>query len=284
VYCENNPLVFIDPSGLQSENDSTAGVSSGEVPPDPWWNEKYLGDFEGLIRLNNLSRSFADSAWQAQAESAQNYNFLGVALFGLEGLFYEAADLVLPNDYRQGLDMAFGGQAFGWAFAGFGPLVEGATTQVQAGVSRALGGYADDVAGAVDDVVGKNTATGNAKVPEMLSSGQKAEEQALAQLQLPKNTKVFRPTADDVNSALFKIIVGEPKTTATGLLKGTIVDATKGGMTEIKSGTSILDATYQLRLQLYQSVRAGVAYTLNSTRPLTTKLSDLFSAWGASVK
>ena len=49
------------------------------------------------------------------------------------------------------------------------------------------------------------------------------------------------------------------------MLKGSILDATETGLPEIKGGSSVLDSTYQLRLQTY---REGMGARLVSGRPM----------------
>jgi hypothetical protein len=82
-------------------------------------------------------------------------------------------------------------------------------------------------------------------VPSALRSGQLAEGPALDAI--GSSGKVtFTPTADQINSAAFKVIVGDAKYTASGTPVSTIFDgSTAGGLAEIKSGSSVLNSTYQ---------------------------------------
>lgn len=91
-------------------------------------------------------------------------------------------------------------------------------------------------------------------MPEQLARGAADEATWLAKNGLTKNNKVWRPAAAEIDSAPFRAIVGDAKYTAGGKPVGTIFDVTKGGFTEYKSGSSVLDSSYQLRLQTYRSV------------------------------
>jgi len=110
------------------------------------------------------------------------------------------------------------------------------------------------------------------------------EEKRLAQIAAAKNTTVWRPTVLDTESAAFKVIVGEPRYTPTGLLKGTIFDATEPRLLEIKGGTSPLDSSYQLRLEVYRSLKQDVPLTIETSRPVNPSFQDWLARWGVSVK
>src|SRR5206468_1590548 len=70
-----------------------------------------------------------------------------------------------------------------------------------------------------------------------------------------KDNVVWRPTEKDINSVAFNVIVGKPKYTPGGLPKGVIYDSATNGPLEIKSGASMLDSSYQLRLMTYRALR-----------------------------
>ena len=88
------------------------------------------------------------------------------------------------------------------------------------------------------------------RVPGQLGAGAAHETSRLAELGVSKNTTIWRPTMADVDSAAFKVVVGDAKYTSTGQLRGTTLDATERGLLEIKGGKSVLDSSYQLRLQV----------------------------------
>src|SRR6185503_14937854 len=102
--------------------------------------------------------------------------------------------------------------------------------------------------------------------------------------QLTKNTRVFRPTPDQIDSAAFKVVVGEAKYTQSGLPRGTIIDSAQGGLLEIKGGTSMLNTSYQLRLQTYQSLIEGVPFSIQTTRPVNSSFMQYLQRWGVTVQ
>lgn len=120
--------------------------------------------------------------------------------------------------------------------------------------------------------------------PPQLVSGQAAEVQQLAALN--SSGKVpFTPTADQVNSAAFKVIVGEPQYTEGGDLVGTIYDGLNAdGLAEIKTGSSALNSSYQLRLQTYGSLVNDQSLTIYTSRPVNSTFQTYLNNWGVSVK
>jgi hypothetical protein len=126
------------------------------------------------------------------------------------------------------------------------------------------------------------------KVPAALKAGQAWEAEQIAQSggTLVKNTSVFRPTAEAVETATFKAIVGEAEYTKGGKLVGTAVDATTangGSLVEFKNGTSELVSTYQLRLQTYQAVTEGKSLTIVTTRPVNPEFQKWLEFWGVNI-
>lgn len=117
-----------------------------------------------------------------------------------------------------------------------------------------------------------------------LKAGVDFEARQLAELGLPKNTTVWRPTVEQTQSAAFKVIVGEAKYTKGGVLKGTILDATDAGFVELKGGSSVLESSYQLRLQTYRSLIEGQPYTIRTTRPINPTFQDWLQRWGVKVE
>jgi hypothetical protein len=128
--------------------------------------------------------------------------------------------------------------------------------------------------------------TGLSPVPpsSSLRAGVDFEAQQLAKLGLAKNTEVWRPSVEQTRSAAFKVIVGDARYTEGGLLKGSIVDATEAGLVEIKGGSSVLNSTYQLRLQVYRSLIEPQPYTIRTTRPINPSFRDWLQRWGANVE
>lgn len=123
----------------------------------------------------------------------------------------------------------------------------------------------------------------NGSVPSPLRAGQLHEAEQLAALGIEKNNAVFRPTAEQIDTGTFKAIVGEPKYTAGGQLKGTIFDGVDNGYLEIKGGSSELTSTYQLRLQTYKATIDRQPFTIQTTRSVSPQFHDYLDAWGVKV-
>jgi RHS repeat-associated protein len=99
-----------------------------------------------------------------------------------------------------------------------------------------------------------------------------------------KNTAVFRPSAQQISSQLFKDIVGVAEYTPKGKAVGTIVDVVlPNGAVEIKSGTSLLESSYQLRLQVYEAVVKGRPLIIHTQRPIEAGFAAFLQRWGVSV-
>lgn len=121
-------------------------------------------------------------------------------------------------------------------------------------------------------------------MPTILSSGQIAEALALEALRMAKNTEVWRPSAEQVRSPDFLRIVGNPIYTSTGLARGTVLDSVAPGLSEIKSGRSILDSTYQLRLQTFRSVIERQPLTIYTSRPVDIDFGQWLGPHGVQIK
>lgn len=130
--------------------------------------------------------------------------------------------------------------------------------------------------------VGRAGAT--SRVPPQLRAGIAAEPELVAAI--GSSGKVpFTPTEAQVNSAAFRVIVGEPKYTPAGALEGTIYDGlTAGGLAEIKTGSSVLDSSYQLRLQTYGALVNDLPYTIYTSRPVNPTFDRYLTTWGVAVK
>jgi RHS repeat-associated protein len=127
-------------------------------------------------------------------------------------------------------------------------------------------------------------AAASSGVPSALRAGQQFESEVLAAQNQIKNTDVWRPTIEQIDSATFGVIVGDVRYTTGGLPRGTILDSVQDGFLEIKGGTSILDSTYQLRLQTYRSLIEITPLTIQTTRPVAPSFADWLSRWGAKVQ
>ncbi|MBK9374077.1 MAG: hypothetical protein IPN03_10210 [Holophagales bacterium] len=121
--------------------------------------------------------------------------------------------------------------------------------------------------------------------PSQLKAGRSWEEAELASLGKTKNTEVWRPTPEDIDSAAFKTVVGPAKYTPKGLPVGTSVDvAEAGGSIEIKGGTKVLESSYQLRLQTYHALKTETPLTIRTARPVNPTFADWLSRWGVNVE
>ncbi len=122
------------------------------------------------------------------------------------------------------------------------------------------------------------------RAPVSLVTGQEAEARALGALRLNKNTSVWRPSPEQVQSPEFRQIVGQPLFTARGVARGTVLDSTESGLTEIKSGSSILSSTYQLRLQTYRSVAEEQPLRILTDRPIDIQFGQWLNPWGVKIE
>jgi hypothetical protein len=131
---------------------------------------------------------------------------------------------------------------------------------------------------APDLIAARNT------VPPALRAGRLAEAEQLIAINAGEKVS-FIPTHAQIDSSAFKVIVGDAKYTANGTPVGTIFDGTVGnGLGEIKTGTSMLDSSYQLRLQTYGALVNDVPYTIYTSRPVNPTFGDWLTRWGVEVK
>jgi LysM repeat protein len=124
------------------------------------------------------------------------------------------------------------------------------------------------------------------RVPSQLLRGQAVEAEQLA-LQGGGDFRksLYRPSVEDININLFRQIVGEPKYTPSGLLRGTYPDFEDAFVVqEIKSGGSDLRDNYQMRLQLYKATSEGKNYMVNTSRPIEPGFADYLKQNGAIIK
>ncbi|WP_430444412.1 hypothetical protein [Sphingorhabdus contaminans] len=120
-------------------------------------------------------------------------------------------------------------------------------------------------------------------VPSQLARGAADEVTWLAENGLTKNNQVWRPLPADIDSVTFKAIVGDAKFTPGGKPVGTIFDVTEGGFTEYKSGKSMLESSYQLRLQTYRSVTTETPFSIVTSRPVNPRFQQSLDFWGVNV-
>ncbi|MFN6103039.1 MAG: polymorphic toxin-type HINT domain-containing protein, partial [Planctomycetaceae bacterium] len=125
---------------------------------------------------------------------------------------------------------------------------------------------------------------GSKPVSHPLKDGVECEAEQLTKLGLSKNSISWRPTIEQTHTAAFKVIVGKAKYTKGGLLKGSILDSKGMGLLEIKGGTSVLNSTYQLRLQTYMSLMEGHTYTIRTSRPINPSFNEWLQRWSVTVQ
>ncbi|AEF99541.1 RHS repeat-associated core domain-containing protein [Methylomonas methanica] len=137
---------------------------------------------------------------------------------------------------------------------------------------------------ALGSVASGETPLGLGGLSSPMRSGQIAEAEQLAALNSSGKVS-FTPTATQIDSAAFKIIVGEAKYTAAGTPVGTIYDGSiASGLAEIKNGASTLNSSYQLRLQTYGSLVNNTPYSIYTSRPVNQTFQEWLTNWGVSVK
>ena len=120
-------------------------------------------------------------------------------------------------------------------------------------------------------------------IPAALRAGQLAEGPALEAIGSGGKV-VFKPTTEQIESAAFRIIVGDAKYTASGRPVSTIFDGSvAGGLAEVKSGSSVLNSSYQLRLQTYGALVNNQPYAILTSRPINPTFYDWLVRWGVSI-
>jgi hypothetical protein len=84
-----------------------------------------------------------------------------------------------------------------------------------------------------------------------------------------------------MDSAAFRVVVGQPKFTRRGEAVGTIPDSI--GL-EIKGGDSPLGSSYQLRLMTYRALIEDEPLTILTTRPVVQSFEDWLTRWGVGIE
>jgi len=118
---------------------------------------------------------------------------------------------------------------------------------------------------------------------QALTDGREAEERILKDLNLGKNKIIWRPTQEQIESPLFKKIVGVCQYTKQGIHKGTVLDSTDGGYTEIKSGSSMIYPTRQIRLQTFKATIDEKTLTIYTDRPISDELKRWSKTYGVKL-
>lgn len=296
-----NPINFVDPFGLQHW--TIEEELAGEEALKAHLIRKY-GAQQGEIEFSQIIGS------KRRIETKMSASFLlatggmliaphlsGPALIATIGStsIYSALDAYssrkqagqTEGEARRGAFGAATGFNFLFNLMGldYGTLKGISQSQIENAWSTLIGGTAGGWFGKMLTAPATETVLTKSGVLEQLKGGQLFESQRLQNIGQVKNTTAWRPTQSDINSAAFNVIVGKPKYTDTGLPVGTILDAkTLGGFLEIKSGTSILTSSYQLRLQAYYALKEGVKFTIETTRPVGKAFANWLERWGGILK
>ncbi len=121
--------------------------------------------------------------------------------------------------------------------------------------------------------------------PVHLAEGKSGELEILANRGIVDyKQQIFRPDSADINSDLFKEIVGKPKYTKTGMPRGTFRDFEDDfSVEEIKLGKGSLKNSYQLRLQVFKAQKENKQYILTTSRKVDDKLVDFLMKYNAQI-
>ena len=122
-----------------------------------------------------------------------------------------------------------------------------------------------------------------------LREGVELEAARLDAIEKLANTIVWRPELADIESSAFKVIVGPAKLTPKGKFVGIKFDSLSGELLEIKHGKSVLDSSYQLRLETYfylkkSQVDPTTRFILQSERPINPLFDAWLERWGVLVE
>jgi RHS repeat-associated protein len=269
TFCGGDPINSFDPDGRCA---NPAGQQNGVTAAN------IFGANGGNVNVNSLL------AWGAQNPNA---NVTGTDnASGWIAAGQAMANGTMPNpQYINGYTDEFGHNSMTFCYSCHDPNDQFAQLKLGAAFNTVNTSIPAFLAqNALAFVPAEGMVGDVAPIVNYLTQGVDYEAQRLTALNLPKNTTVFQPTADQVQSAAFQVIVGPPQYTAGGQLVGTISDSTAGGLTEIKGGSSVLNSSYQLRLQTYNSVVNNVPLTIETTRPVNPTFMNYLQNWGVTVK
>jgi RHS repeat-associated protein len=248
AYAYNNPIRLVDPTGMSNWDRVWGGV-------------KLVG---GVIEAGAGIAAGAATSWTgigAVAGGAVAVHGFDVAVSGARQLWTGERTSSLTS---QGL------QAAG--------VSENTADLIDGGISivGTMGAGALARAGAAtgEQVVNQTLqSTARSGAPAHLAAGKAAEQAHVAAKGMAPNIEgVWRPSLEQMQSAAFKVIVGEGKFTAGGLPTGVKLD-----------GASTLDSSYQLRLMVYRAVTKGEQLVLETQRPLNPTFRAFLERWGVQI-
>ena len=255
TYAYNNPIRLLDPTGQFPWNrviggvklvggvlEAGAGIAAGAATS--WTGVGAVAG--GAVAVHGFDVAYSGARQLISGEETSSFTSQGLQAAGVSKT---KADLIDAGISAVGS-------------LGAGALARAGTTAAQTGLKAAQ-------------------ATAQSGSPAQLVAGQAWEAAQLAEQGLVKNTAVWRPTAEQIQSAAFKVIVGEAKFTQGGKAVGVIVDA--AGV-EIKGGSSVLESTYQLRLMTYRALVTGENLTIRTSRPVAPAFGEWLTRWGVTIE
>lgn len=269
IFCGGDPVNYSDPDGRCANPSQQNGVSAANI----------FGANGGDVNVNALLQWGMQNpnAKIAGTDNASGWMAAGQAM----------ANGTMPNpQYINGYTDQLGHSYQTFCYSCHDPNDAMAQLKLGAAYNTVNSSWGAFIAqNALAFVPAEGMIGDAAPVLNALTQGVDYEAQRLAALNLPKNTTVFQPTPQQVQSAAFQVIVGPAQYTAGGDLVGTISDsAAGGGLLEIKGGSSTLNSSYQLRLQTYNSVVNNVPLTIETTRPVNPTFMNYLQNWGVTVK
>jgi RHS repeat-associated protein len=280
TYCGGNPIGYRDPDGRcanpvgqMANNPFSPGYQAPYDGPSMYAASAPSSSFNNSFQMRDAAGSFIDQLFNNVVLSlATPHDYTIGPLQTTPDALYQAA---IANVAQQ---------QFGSPLAQNGVYNPNSSGAVWGTVAGDVVPVAATFYGGTRAIMGDAMIGQPAPVLSQLSQGVDYEAQQLATLNLTKNTTVFQPTSEQVQSAAFQVIVGPPQYTPGGNLVGTISDSTQGGLLEIKSGSSTLNSSYQLRLQTYNSVVNNVPLTIQTTRPVNPTFMNYLQNWGVTVR
>jgi RHS repeat-associated protein len=294
-YALNNPLALVDPTGRSAEEASGAHVhcqscrlfvapATDQLYQAQRFVEQMRDPKVGLEMVQNALLAPPPPVYDPGSISAWTVQDNNVGVPNLQVLYggIQKPLIIATVGWLAAPAGTAAAGAWGFGLVGGAELAHGGFALSQGQFEEAGWAFTESAFDLLGARMAASDLSGGPTAP--LRAGRAYEAEVLGELNLSKNNVVWRPDAVEVESRLFREIVGEPRYLESGLLKGTILDAVEGGNLEIKGGCSPLCSTYQLRLQVYQSVKNGVPLTLQTTRPINPTFNAWLQRWGTIIR
>jgi RHS repeat-associated protein len=296
-YGANNPITYLDPTGLWSLSGAWNAVKSAASAVGDWASEHKgliadvavgigVGLAVGAVCATGIGCVIAAGVIAGAAGAAAGYGVdvaEGKANFSWGGLATNVGIGAASGLLGMGIGKLAGAgvRALGRTAAGQAVKAAASTAgKAIANTARAAGSKVAAAARAVGSKAETTAANAGSKSPPQLIAGQNWEAQQLASAGVPKNTTTWRPTSEQMESAAFNVVVGPAKFTKAGKPIGVIVDS--AGL-ELKGGSKVLESSYQLRLMTYRSIMTGEALTIRTTRPINPTFESWLNRWGVTI-